>query len=81
MSDLEEFKKWDPSECDPEVLKSFRKLCLLKIKEFSDQNAMESFAQNPGPVSWDFHFLLRNLTRSKIVKLLGMSLTVEIFRF
>ena len=79
MSDLEKFKNWDPSQCDPEVLKSFRKLCLLKIKEFSDENAMESFAENPGPVSTGFHSLLKNLTLIKVVQLVGTSFTMEKF--
>ena len=71
MSDESDLKKWDPSQCDPKVLRAFRKLCLIKIQEKADEFAMESFAKDPGPVSNQFYFLLNSLMGTHRVILIG----------
>ena len=75
-----ENNKWDPSQCDPEVLKAFRKLCLIKIKELSERHAMEAFAQDPGPVSTNFYEKLRLLALFNRVPLLGKANKASVIR-
>ena len=62
---------YDRINYDSEVMKSFRKLCLNKIKELSDRHAMEAFAKDPGPVSTKFYHRLKCLALSNEVPLLG----------